>query len=82
MSAVGAGLSQAEERREPRGAPALSAIDAAGVWSRAFATGTKVWFDSASGAGRIEWADGTVDQGAGAPEAGPPACKWLAAAAA
>ncbi len=71
------------EYGRPLGEPLGDAArDAAGVWSRAFATGTRVWFDSASGAGRIEWADGTVDQGAGAPEAGPPACKWLAAAAA
>lgn len=69
------------EYGRPLGPPLGDAArDAAGRWSRNFTSGTRVLFDAASGAGRIEWADGTVDQGTGAPEAGPPACKWLAAA--
>jgi len=36
-----------------------------GVWTRAFASGTTVRFDSSSSRGRIEWADGTVSQGPG-----------------
>jgi Hypothetical glycosyl hydrolase family 15 len=53
---------------------------AAGVWQRLFASGTRVEFIVATGAGRIEWSDGTVDQGVGSREPNNRlACQWSAA---
>jgi len=64
------------EYGRPLGPPLGDATrDATGVWARNFSMGTRVWFNAATGAGRIEWGDGAVEQGVGAPEAG--ACSWL-----
>ena len=46
-----------------------------GIWFREFESGTKVTFDSTLGAGRIEWADGTIQQGeSNGPSKG--GCAW------
>jgi hypothetical protein len=66
------------EYGRPLGPPLGDATrNAVGLWSRNFSKGTRVWFDAATGSGRIEWGDGAVEQGVGAPEAGPAACSWL-----
>lgn len=65
------------EYARPLGAPLGAAVrDAAGGWSRNFSSGTRVFFDAVSNAGRIAWADGVVDQGEGG--LNEDACIWAA----
>ena len=72
-------LDRLPQYERPLGAPLANAtVNAQGMWTRRFASGTNVSFNPRTGNGRIVWSDGTIDLGTNTAGNSPAACKWFA----